>query len=99
MTSLPARSPLQLPDDHWHSLWLVLPETWARLHRVAEIVWTDDDMTRGVGATVCGRRGDLVMPGLLSRMGLPRCAHCCRLAGIPRGDGAPYNRGIKERTE
>lgn len=86
-------TPLPIPDERWRSRWLVLP-SWSRLHRVAEVAWDSEDMTRGTGLTVCGRRGTLVMPGLLSRMDLPRCAHCCDALGVPRGDGAPYNQGI-----
>lgn len=90
-----ARTPLQMPDEHWRSRWLVLP-SWNRLHRVSEITWEgdEDEMNRGYGVTLCGRKGYLVMPGILSRMGGQRCAHCCRLAGVPRGDGAPFNQGI-----
>lgn len=87
------RSPLPLPADHWRSRWLVLP-SWGRLHRVSEIVWEDsedDGMRAGMGTTLCGRRGFLTMPGILSRMGAPRCADCCRILGIPTGDGAPFN--------
>lgn len=92
------RTSLPLSTDHWRSRWLVFP-SWNRLHRVAEIEWEGDDpedMRSGTGTTMCGRKGYLVMPGILSRMGLPRCAHCCRLAGIPRGDGAPFNNDIEE---
>lgn len=84
--------PLPLPnDDNWRSRWLQLP-VGDRLHRVSEIAWEDEDGERyGHGTTVCGRRGHLRMPGIFSRMWLPRCVHCCRLLGIPEGDGAPYN--------
>lgn len=85
------QAPLFIPDDHWRSRWLVLP-SWGALHRVASITWEDPpDMIAGEGVTVCGRRGRLQMPGLFSRMGLPRCAACCRALGIPSGNGAPAN--------
>ena len=58
-----------------------------------------EDMRHGIGTTLCGRKGSLTMPGIVSRMGLPRCAHCCRLAGIPRGDGAPANSDIEESAD
>lgn len=87
------RKPLDIPDQHWHSRWLVFPDSWDRLHRVAEIEWDDEDMTGGYGVTVCGRRGRLIMPGLISRLSLPRCAHCCRMLGVPRGNGSPYQSG------
>jgi len=100
MTAATPRTPLPLSDDHWRSRWLVLP-SWNRLHRVSEIVWEgegEDDKRSGHGVTLCGRKGYLQMPGILSRMGGPRCAHCCRLAGVPQGDGAPFNQDIPEKT-
>lgn len=94
-----SRLPLQTTDDHWRSRWLVLPRSWDRLHRVAcGIVWDDEDMTGGVGVTVCGLKGYLIMPGIFSRMGLPRCAHCCRIVGVPEGDGAPFNQHVEATT-
>lgn len=91
-----ARKPLPLPPEHAKSRWLVTP-TWEVLHRVSGIKWEDDEfMTEGYGDTVCGRHGWLMMPGTLSRMGLPRCKQCCRLLGIPEGDGIPLNAGIEE---
>lgn len=77
----------------WRCRWLVLPR-WGALHRVAWIDWEDDDHIAGIGSTACGRMGRLFMPGFMSRMGLPRCARCCAAAGVPRGDGAPFNQGI-----
>lgn len=75
--------------------WLVLPN-WGKLHRVAETEgedWEADGLIPiGIqGVTLCGLVGRLAMPGVFSRMGLPRCAHCCDRLGIPRGDGAAYN--------
>ena len=93
------RTPLPIPDKRWQSRWLVFPRTWTRLHRVASIDWADEDMIGGPGTTLCGRNGYLTMPGIFSRLSLPRCAHCCRLAGVPRGDGAPYNHDIAEPTD
>lgn len=45
----------------------------------------------GVGETLCGRKGELQIPGVLSRMGLPRCHHCCRMVKMPDGLGNPRN--------
>ena len=84
--------PLDTGTD-WRRRWSVLPG-WRRLHRVSEIVCLGPDDKYGDGVTVCGQRGPLTMPGILSRMGCPRCAHCCDALGIPRGDGAPFNSGI-----
>lgn len=92
-------SVLEIPRDHWRSRWLVLP-TWNRLHRIAEIEWgghqygEPDEMLDGDGRAVCGATGYFVMPGIFSRMGLPRCAHCCDAIGVPRGNGCPENEGI-----
>lgn len=91
------RKPLPIGDDHWASRWLVLPRSWNRLHRVSEIEWDDGDMIRGEGVTVCGRKGYLTMPGVISRMGLERCAHCCKATGVPLGNGAPFNQDIPEK--
>lgn len=77
----------------WRERWLVLPK-WGRLHRMDLIGWDDDDRIDGYGSTVCGLQGRLQMPGLFSRMVLPRCSRCCAWLGIPRGNGAPYNQGI-----
>ena len=57
--------------------------------------WWDEGSMPGYGApeldTACGRRLAMTLPGLFSRMGMPRCAHCCDRLGIPRGAGAPLN--------
>lgn len=74
----------------WPLRWLVLP-SWRRLHRVASVTFVDGQPA-GVGYTVCGLRGRLAIPGVFSRLGLPRCAHCCRMVGIPAGNGAPFNK-------
>ncbi len=78
----------------WKEAWKVLP-SWHVLHRVAVIEARDepDSDTWIDGVTCCGQRGYLIMPGLFSRMGLPRCAHCCRAAGVDRGGGIPGNGG------
>jgi hypothetical protein len=90
------RQPLQFPDDEWRRRWLVVLETYDLLHRVSSIDWNNESTlvvipVGGEGETLCGQAGILAVPGILSRMGLPRCPECCRLAGVPEGDGAPYN--------
>lgn len=82
--------PLRINKDHWRSRWLVT-RRWTVLHRVSAIEWQDGEMIEGPGVTVCGHHAHLRMPGIFSRMGLPRCKVCCRRLGIPAGDGAPYN--------
>ncbi len=92
--------PLPIPDDHWQSRWLVRP-SWRKLHRVSDIVWDegdDGDLRSGMGVTVCGLQSQLCMPGILSRLSLPRCSHCCRGAGVPDGNGAPANFGLEEKA-
>lgn len=40
----------------------------------------------------CGRQAARVdIPGVLSRMSVPRCARCCTATGMPRGLGSPRN--------
>lgn len=82
--------PLPLPRTNWRSRWLVNAR-WQVLHRVSAIDWEDGEMISGAGVTVCGLKGRLTMPGLVSRMSLKRCTRCCRLLRIPQGDGAPFN--------
>lgn len=84
----------------WKQAWKVL-DGWERLHRVAVVrIWDVDgegdwdgysELTRIDGITCCGQAGRLSMPGLFSRMGLERCAHCCRAAGVEPGGGIPGN--------
>jgi hypothetical protein len=60
-----------------------------------KIRWRKDlEWISGRGVTVCGREGILQMPGVLSRMYLPWCLHCCKTLEIPTGNGAPFNEGI-----
>ena len=83
--------------NQWHWRWMVLP-SWRVLHRVASGVVEEDEFV-GVrkGVTVCGLRGTLQMPGIFSRMGRPRCVHCCKRLGVPQGNGAPYNQGMHDK--
>jgi hypothetical protein len=69
----------------------VVAASYSRLH--APLVWDDPEYNASVedGRTVCGLSGYLTIPGLFSRMGLPRCAHCCRMTGMPPGTGSPKN--------
>lgn len=73
---------------HWD--WVRTP-AGKRLH--APMVWDDphEEMYDPHGVTACRISGELLIPGLFSRMGLPRCRHCCRLTGMPPGKGSPKN--------
>jgi hypothetical protein len=81
--------------DEWRKRWLVTPRG-STLHRVSSISWDDEDEIAGFGTTACAKFALLRMPGLLSRMYAPRCRLCCLVAGVPTGDGAPFNAGIEE---
>jgi hypothetical protein len=85
----------------WRLRWLVTRGgAWNRLHRVTGGKYTEEYLPVGIenGKSLCGITGDFAMPGIFSRMVLRRCAHCCRIAGIPQGSGAPFNslKGTKE---
>jgi hypothetical protein len=81
----------EIPDREWRFRWLVT-DSWNRLHRITEGTITREEFVGVIGGrTLCGLKGDFMMPGILSRMGLRRCGHCCRKARIPCGDGAPFN--------
>ena len=82
--------------------WKYLPreiDPASLLHRVA-IVHGDsplhaDDLSlfpaNMIGTTCCGALAVLYMPGILERMGAPRCPVCCDAVGVPHGDGIPGN--------
>lgn len=62
-----------------------------KLH--APAYWDDPEFDGFVedGRTVCGLTGYLTIPGIYSRMGLPRCKRCCSMTGMPHGNGSPKN--------
>lgn len=80
-----------------HQEWLVL-ESWGVLHRISSITPRDieDGLPNGYGKAVCGTAGHFMVPGIVSRMSLGRCAKCCDRLGIPRGYGNTFNAGIDE---
>ena len=61
------------------------------LHDVARFTFDPDYETSAIGVASCGLRGRFAVPGFLSRMGAPRCRHCCNRLAIPNGDGSPKN--------
>ncbi len=69
----------------------VVTRSWNRLHAPAEWDDPEGDGYDEEGATACGRRGWLSIPGLFTRMGAERCKHCCRMTGFPQGVGSPKN--------
>ena len=90
------RNPKPYPDraDH-HKRWVQVGRDSVKLHRVAEMVddWEADGFIPigGQGVTCCGAEGRVAMPGVISRLGAPRCKVCCRVVGIPSGVGVPGN--------
>lgn len=80
--------------------WLV-GNNWRTLHYVAGIDattwdnWWEPDSVPGYQArqltAMCGTVIQADLPGMMSRMGLRRCARCCDRLRIPRGNGAPVN--------
>lgn len=57
----------------------------------AEVEYDPLQDTAGDGTTACGWKAHLAIPGIFSRMGLRRCAKCCRRLGYPQGVGSPKN--------
>ena len=93
MTAMPT-------PDNLHNWWLTTAHTWERLHAIpSEAVDPDDETaceqlrcTQLTLTARCGTRAVMAWPGLFSRLGLPRCGHCCRVLGITPGQGTPGNR-------
>lgn len=86
--------PIPENHDHW---WLATGE-WRRLHAVPGDSITRQQMRDAIddarpvpARAVCGLHARWDMPGLGSRFGLARCAHCCHTLGIPAGTGTPAN--------
>lgn len=78
-------------DDAGRPLWGMLP-SWTYIHAVRSLEDpSDPDWTGGRGRTVCGYRGWLELPGVLTRLRTPRCNRCCDALGLPRGLGHPKN--------
>lgn len=77
--------------------WLTSVVGWYRLHYIPGVTyddwdnWWEDDNADHEVIAICGTRFIATLPGIFSRMGLPRCAHCCDKLTIPRGNGAALN--------
>lgn len=92
-------------EENTNCWWLTTRKAWNRLHAIPGDDITQeqhraaidygDPLTR---KAACGQTLDLTYPGLHSRFGLPRCAHCCRTLGIPTGNGTPVNEDTTPET-
>ena len=97
------------PTERNHGMWWLTPwKRWNRLHAIPrEAIDPGDEEAledlRAEGITTkaaCGITTRWAWPGLFSRLGKDRCAHCCRALGIPVGYGTPGNEtSRKEREE
>lgn len=101
MTAFPS------PANHgrW---WVTTWAGWNRLHAIPRDAVDPDDedaleefSSEGVTATAaCGVSTRWAWPGVSSRLGRPRCKHCCRALGIAAGNGTPANEEArKQRME
>lgn len=74
--------------------WIYTVNVGRRLHHPAQIddlaAWWNE-APRGMATATCGLRTEFGLPGVLSRLGMSRCARCCDRLGIPRGVGSPKN--------
>lgn len=67
------------------------------LHRAILTPQDDAELTEtgslpGWVGAACGRElGWVMVPGVGSRMGVPRCRRCCDALGYPHGNGSPKN--------
>lgn len=65
---------------------------WDRLHNAIEFVADAHEWCYLDVLTACGLRRDRAfVPGIFTRTGAERCAHCCDRSGFPRGTGSPKN--------
>jgi len=71
--------------------WVVFGN-WQRLHHAVELIADPHEWCYRDVRTACGVTVDRAhVPGIFTRMGTDRCAHCCDRAGFPRGIGSPKN--------
>lgn len=85
-----------VPENHGH--WWLTTGRWQRLHAIPGATVTAQQMRTAIdeaqpitATTACGLQRRWDMPGIASRLALPRCPHCCRALGIPAGTGTPAN--------
>jgi hypothetical protein len=61
------------------------------LHQ-ADVRWDEDSgAVGGEGRSACGLHAEFWIPGIFSRMAVPRCKRCCLKIGMPQGIGSPKN--------
>jgi hypothetical protein len=95
-------TPAPLSNDEWHWRWQYADaDDYDFLHRIAAPFSAKDKegWEFEAGTAVCGLKGTFQMPGVMSRMGRPRCPKCCEIMSVPEGDGAPYNQKGAEWKE
>jgi len=90
--------------EEWRWRWMyTIVDDHDRLHRIVKfdkkMGVTDDSDEWGVkgvmgGEAACGMKGNFEMPGVLARLGCPRCEECCNKLDVPHGEGAPLNQRI-----
>ena len=86
------------PTPENHDSWWLVHGRWQVLHAIPGDAITPQAMRTAIDyaepltrQAVCGMARDWVMPGMGSRLGLRRCAPCCRRLGIAPGNGTPAN--------
>lgn len=84
------------PENLGH--WWLTTGRWQRLHAIPATAITPEQMRNAIddaqpaaALSACGLPRGWDMPGIASRLALPRCPHCCRTLGIPAGKGTPAN--------
>lgn len=89
------------PDIHDVTTWAWL-QTGGRAislhycHGVTHDDWEEISDGGKVLTTACGKRLEMRIPGVLSRMFSPRCRSCCKALGIPQGYGTPWNANLED---
>jgi hypothetical protein len=88
-------------EANCHSWWLCCGK-WRVLHAIPGGAISDEQMRDSIDVNeaiparaACGLRRGWRMPGIMSRLGRPRCAACCRALGNPQGCGTPANEAAR----
>lgn len=67
--------------------WLTPVSSWSKLHYI-DAKWPEKDF---LATSWCGVTTTFALPGVISRLGMPRCRRCCSLLGVPQGKGSLPN--------